>query len=94
MLVLISTTIRQLGYFILDNSATYIGVAVFKIQSHPIEEDITIRYRRQLGGIRLNEDGWVSNGVDHYLLGSNEVRVDFRSVLTPLDSGSCGALKT
>ena len=42
---------------------------------------------------RLSEDVWVLDGVDPYVLGSNEVRVDFGSVLTPSDSGSCGAPK-
>ena len=32
-----------------------------------------------------------SGGVDHCLLGSNEVRMDLGSVLTPLNPDSCGA---
>ena len=58
------------------------------------EDGIITGYRRWSGGRRLNEDVWVSGGVDHYLLGSNKVRVDFGSVLTPSDSGNCGARRT
>ena len=57
------------------------------------EEDIITSYGRQSGGRKLNEDVWVSDGIDHYFLGSNEVRLDLGSVLTPSNPGSCDGLR-
>jgi len=42
---------------------------------------------------RFDGDVWVLDGVDPHLLGSNEVRVDLGSVLTPSNPGSCGVPK-